>query len=149
MSNDLDIDARMALLDEVLSDIAPEELLRKLQQYPAYGPTLDEFEQDSDILFFRSFGYEVISFSPIELRKDGGICISGNFVHELKTALYNSTFDDKNCEYSLLANDLERLKKVYEISYFKENRYELKAIDGSIAVNDIHLLKHIVKNLPA
>ncbi len=42
----LSLDERLAMLDDILSEKTPDEILAELQSYPAIGSTVDEFTKD-------------------------------------------------------------------------------------------------------
>lgn len=144
----LSFEEKMALLDKELAAETSESLLKKLQQFPACGPTLEEFASNDPLLVFEKYGYRITQNSPLQVEK-GDTLVSGVFIQTLFELL--NEYQKMNIAELPVLSELNETDKKWLVdhlfmkSYDSPVKFSIEYNENDVIKNDGFLLFHFVK----
>lgn len=144
----LSFEEKMALLDKELASETSESLFKKLQQFPACGPTLEEFASHDPLLVFEKYGYKITQHSPLRVEKANAV-VSGIFVQTLFELL--NEYQSMNIDELPVLSELNETDKkwltdhLFMKNYDSPVKFSIEYNENDIIKNDDFLLFHFVK----
>jgi len=144
----LSFEEKMALLDKELAAETSDSLLNKLQQFPACGPTLEEFASHDPLLVFEKYGYTITQSSPLRVEK-GETVVSGIFVQTLFELL--NEYQKMNVNELPVLSELDKKDEKWLVDHLFMKSYEspvqfsIEYNEDDVIKNDGFLLFHFVK----